>query len=56
MNINTFKKLCLKSNTKKADEIHYKIRRNITEESDELRITFRKSNTKCKRKTRNINI
>ena len=45
MNINTFKKLCLKSNTKKADEIHdYFIKleeilqETITEESDELKL------------------
>lgn len=45
MNINTFKKLCLKSNTKKADEIHdYFIKLEetfqeiINEESDELKL------------------
>ena len=39
MNINTFKKLCLKSNTKKADEIHEEIlQETITEESDELKL------------------
>ena len=45
MNINTFKKLCLKSNTKKADEIHdYFIKMEetfqevINEESNELKL------------------
>lgn len=45
LTINTFKKLCLKSNTKKADEIHdyfikleYILQETITEESDELKL------------------
>ena len=44
MTINTFKKLCLKSNTKKADEIHdyfikleESLQETINEESNELR-------------------
>jgi hypothetical protein len=51
MTINTFKKLCLKSNTKKADEIHdYFIKleeltlETITEESTELRIQLQEKN------------
>lgn len=44
MTVNTFKKLCLKSNTKKADEIHdyfikleESLQETINEESNELR-------------------
>ena len=51
MTINTFKKLCLKSNTKKADEIHdYFIKleeltlETITEESTELRNQLQEKN------------
>jgi hypothetical protein len=50
MTVNTFKKLCLKSNTKKADEIHdYYIKLEeifheiINEETDELRMQLEKT-------------
>jgi predicted GIY-YIG superfamily endonuclease len=52
MNINTFKLLCLKSNTKKADEIHkYFIKlenltlETITEESTELKLQLQNQKT-----------
>ena len=64
LNINTFKKLCLKSNTKKADEIHdyfiqleETLQEVINEESNELRLQllnnqeqFNKNNKKLKQK------
>jgi hypothetical protein len=52
MTINTFKKLCLKSNTKKADEIHdyfikleESLQETINEESNELRLQLQIKNT-----------
>ena len=60
MTINTFKKLCLKSNTKKADEIHdYFIKLEetfqeiVNEESEELKkqmMVLEKENSKLKKK------
>lgn len=52
MTINTFKKLCLKSHTKKADEIHdyyikleELIQETVTEESDDLRLQLQEQKT-----------
>jgi phage anti-repressor protein len=61
LNINTFKKLCLKSNTKKADEIHdYFIKLEetfqeiINEESSELRVQLLNNQEHFKQNQRKI--
>jgi phage anti-repressor protein len=61
LNINTFKKLCLKSNTKKADEIHdYFIKLEetfqeiINEESSELRVQLLNNQEHFKQKDKKI--
>ena len=48
LNVNTFKKVCLKACTKKADEIHdyfIKIERILVEESDELKLQLEQQKT-----------
>ena len=61
LNINTFKKLCLKAKTKKADQIHeYYIKLEETlheileEESDELRGQLEKKNIEMEEQLLNI--
>jgi hypothetical protein len=60
MTINTFKKLCLKSNTQKADEIHdyfikleESLQETINEESNELRLQLQIKNTQLQEKEQN---
>ena len=60
MTINTFKKLCLKSNTTKADEIHdyfikleESLQETINEESNELRSQLQIKNTQLQEKEQN---
>jgi hypothetical protein len=61
--INTFKKFCMKANTKKADEIHdYYIKleelllETINEETEELRNEIQKNNEQLQKKDNQINI